>query len=138
MKETSKNLSIIDNDLTVDGTVTSKGSLVIRGSVKGTLTGEKVVIAEEGSVYADVKVSSMTIGGTFEGDITANDELVILSTGSCSGTVLCRNLTVEMGGMLNATVTYVNQTVGTNKSGKSVKPAKPIKQGPEGTASITV
>ncbi len=126
MNDSSKNLSIIDNDLTVDGTVTSKGSLVIRGSVKGTISGEKVVIAEEGSVFADAKVSSMTIGGTFEGEITATDELIILSTGNCAGTVVCKNLTVEMGGLLNATVTYITHP-NKNKVGKT-----------ENTSSITV
>ncbi len=138
MKETSKNLSIIDNDLTVDGTITSNGNLIVRGTLKGSMTGEKVVIAEEGSVFADVKVSSMTIGGTFEGNITANDELVILSTGSCTGTVLCKNLSVEMGGMLNATVTYIHQTAGKAEAKKPVKPEKTSKPGPEGTANVTV
>lgn len=106
MKNRSKNLSIIDRDLSVDGTIISKGSLVIRGSVRGSLKGEKVVIAEEGAVYADTNVTSLTVGGTFEGEVHASEELIILSTGSCSGTVVCRNLTVESGGMLNAMVTY--------------------------------
>lgn len=139
MKNISKDFSIIDRELTIDGTVSTSGRLIVKGVVKGKIIGENVVIAEEGSVFADTKVSSMTIGGTFEGEITANDELIILSTGSCSGTVLCRNLTVEMGGMLNATVTYINQTNSmNNKTGKSAKPAKPVKQDPAGTASITV
>ncbi len=134
MKDSSKNLSIIDNDLTVDGTVTSKGSLVIRGCVKGILTGEKVVIAEEGSVFADAKVASMTVGGTFEGEITATEELIILSTGSCSGTVVCKNLTVEMGGLLNATVTYITHP----KPNKTGKTGKIEKNGNTGNPSITV
>lgn len=108
MKTPSKNLSIIDKELTVDGTIASKGSLVIRGNVKGTLKGDKVVIAEEGSVVADADVSSLTIGGVFEGDVRASEELVILSTGSCSGSVVCKNLTVESGGRLNASVSYID------------------------------
>jgi len=108
VKNKSKNLSIIDKDLLLDGSISSKGSLVIRGKVQGNLVGEKVVIAEEGSVLAEVDVSSLTIGGTFEGEVRASEELIILSTGSCTGTVRCNSLTVETGGLLNASVAFIS------------------------------
>ena len=107
MKRDKKNLSIIDKELLVDGTISSKGTLVIKGTVTGTLVGDTIVIAEEGSLIAQAKVSSITIGGRFEGDVTASNELIILSTGNCSGTVACKDLTVESGGRLNAKVSYV-------------------------------
>lgn len=101
----SKNLSIIDRDIVVDGTISSKGRLVIKGTVKGVINGEVVVVAEEGSVYCDAKVTGITIGGTFEGEIEASEELVILATGYCAGKVVCKDLIVESGGVLNAEVT---------------------------------
>lgn len=101
----SKNLSIIDRDIVVDGTISSKGQLVIKGTVKGSINGETVVIAEEGAVYCDLKVTGITIGGTFEGELEASEELVILSTGYCAGRVVCKDLIVESGGVLNAEVT---------------------------------
>ena len=107
MKNKSKDFSIIDKELTVDGTISSKGKLVIKGVVKGTLIGETVIIAEEGKVFADTKASSMTIGGTFEGEIRASKELIILSTGNCSGKVVCRDFVVEAGGVLNAKVNCI-------------------------------
>ncbi|NQT68652.1 MAG: polymer-forming cytoskeletal protein [Desulfobacteraceae bacterium] len=107
MKNTSKDFSIIDKELTVDGTISSKGKLVIKGVVKGTLIGETVIIAEEGKVFADTKASSMTIGGTFEGEIRASKELIILSTGNCSGKVVCKDFVVEAGGVLNAEVNCI-------------------------------
>ena len=102
-----KDFSIIDRELTVDGTVSTKGRLVIKGVVKGTLIGETVVIAEEGAVFGDTKVNSMTIGGTFEGEIRASKELIILSTGNCSGKIVCKDFVVEAGGILNAHVTCI-------------------------------
>jgi len=107
MKNKSKDFSIIDKELTVDGTISSKGKLVIKGVVKGTLIGETVIIAEEGKVFADTKASSMTIGGTFEGEIRASKELIILSTGNCSGKVVCKDFVVEAGGVLNAEVNCI-------------------------------
>lgn len=101
----SKNLSIIDRDLVVDGNISSTGRLVIKGTVKGEIKGETVVIAEEGAVYCDAKVVGITIGGTFEGEIEASEELVVLATGYCAGKVVCKDLIVESGGVLNADVT---------------------------------
>jgi len=104
----SKNLSIVDDGQTIEGTVSCKGRLVIKGCVKGTITGETVIIAKEGTAYADTKADSLTIGGTFEGEINASEELIILSTGNCAGKVVCKNLVVEAGGILNAEVTCIS------------------------------
>jgi cytoskeletal protein CcmA (bactofilin family) len=104
VKDEHKKFSIIDEGFTVDGTVTGKGRLVIKGTVKGAVTGESVVIAEEGAVYADARATEFTIGGIFDGQVEAEKALVILSTGKCSGQVKCHDLVVEAGGILNATV----------------------------------
>jgi cytoskeletal protein CcmA (bactofilin family) len=105
VKTDQKKFSIIDEGFTVDGTVTGKGRLVIKGKVKGAVTGDSVVIAEEGVVTADTKASELTIGGSFEGQVEAAKALIILSTGKCAGNVKCRDLVVEAGGVLNAEVT---------------------------------
>ena len=107
MANKSKNISIVDKELTVEGIVSTKGKMIIKGTVKGTLEGETVVIAKEGSVYANTKVKDMTIGGIFEGEIIVSNELIILPTGNCSGKVECKNLVVEAGGILNAEVNCV-------------------------------
>jgi cytoskeletal protein CcmA (bactofilin family) len=105
VKNDPKKFSIIDEGFTVEGTVTGKGRLVIKGMVKGAVSGDSVVIAEEGVVHADAKANELTIGGSFEGQVEAGKALIILSTGKCSGQVTCRDLVVEAGGVLNAEVT---------------------------------
>jgi cytoskeletal protein CcmA (bactofilin family) len=108
VNDKAKNFSIVDKGLTVDGTVSCKGKLIIKGTVKGKLEGDTVIIAEEGAAYADTAVRSMTIGGKFEGQIEASNELIILASGVCSGKVVCKNLVVEAGGILNAEVKCTN------------------------------
>ena len=108
MKKISEDFSIIDKELTIDGTVSTTGRLIVKGILKGTIIGENVVIAEEGSVYANVKVASMTIGGTFEGEIRALKKLILLSTGKCTGKVVCKDLVIETGAILNAQVTCLS------------------------------
>ena len=108
MKKISEDFSIIDKELTIDGTVSTTGRLIVKGILKGTVIGKNVVIAEEGSVYANVKVASMTIGGTFEGEIRVLKELILLSTGKCTGKVFCKDLVIKTGGILNAQVTCLS------------------------------
>lgn len=105
MKDQGNKFSIIDDDMTVDGAVVGRGNLVVKGSVKGTLEGDTVVISEEGRVTADTKVQTLTIGGRFEGRVETTGQLVVLATGVCSGEVLCGDLVVEAGGRLDARVT---------------------------------
>jgi cytoskeletal protein CcmA (bactofilin family) len=108
VKSLSKDFSIINKELTIDGTVSSTGRLIVKGTLKGTITGKNVIIAEEGSVYANAKVASITIGGTFEGELRAMKKLILLSTGKCSGKVVCKDLVIETGGILNAHVTCLS------------------------------
>ena len=111
MKKTAKEFSIIDNDLTVEGVLSSKGKLVVKGTVRGRLNGETVIIAKEGAVYADTRVASMTVAGIFEGDVKASEELIILSTGKCTGNVVCKDLVIEAKGILNAHVSCISHEV---------------------------
>ena len=71
MKEIPKHFSIIDEGFTIEGTVSGKGRLIIKGTVKGTVTGDNVVIAENGVVHADARANEMTIGGSFYGEVDA-------------------------------------------------------------------
>ena len=120
MLDKAAGISVIDRSLEIDGAVTSRGRLIVKGSLKGTLDGETVIIAEEGIVEAEAKAANMTVGGTFKGDIQVAEELTILSTGSCSGKVVCKDLVVETGGMLDAEVTCTRSREETIRKGISV------------------
>lgn len=104
MKNDAKNFSIIDEGFIIEGAVTGKGRLIVKGAVKGEISGDDIVISEEGSVFAEARAKVMTIGGIFEGQLDVEQELVILTTGKCSGQVKCKDLVVEAGGLLNASV----------------------------------
>jgi cytoskeletal protein CcmA (bactofilin family) len=123
VKNISEDLSIIDKELTVDGTVSTTGRLIVKGILKGTVIGNNLVIAEEGSVYANAKVSSMTIGGAFEGEVRALKKLILLSTGKCTGKIVCKELVIETGGILNAHVTcLLGEDTGTDIQNKDWTP----------------
>ena len=99
----NQNLSIIDKELKIEGSISSKGKLIIKGQVIGTIKGDVVIIAEDGSVESSAtEVTSITIGGTFQGELAASKELIILASGRCTGKVEYKDLIVENGGILNA------------------------------------
>lgn len=104
MKDDLKKFSIIDEGFIIEGAVEGKGRLIVKGLVKGAIAGDDVVIAQEGTVYAEARAKMMTIGGFFEGAVEVEGELIVLATGKCNGQVKCRDLVVEAGGILNATV----------------------------------
>lgn len=124
-KKNTENLSIIDKELKIDGSISSKGKLIIKGQVTGTIDGDVVIIAKEGFVNSSAtKVSSLTIGGNFQGQVIASKELIILATGTCAGKVECQDLIVEIGGILNAevsckTTSQVSQQKSQPKEGTS-------------------
>ena len=105
MRKNTMNLSIIDKELRIDGSIESCGKLIIKGHLRGTITGDIVIIAQGGEVNSSLtKVSSLTIGGSFKGELIASKELIILATGICEGKVVCQDLIVENGGVLNADI----------------------------------
>jgi cytoskeletal protein CcmA (bactofilin family) len=97
-------LSIIDQGAEFEGTLSCKGKILINGTVKGILNGEVITIGEKGIVHAETKAEILTIGGKFEGKIEASEKLTVRSTGYCEGEVICRDLVVEPGGILNGRV----------------------------------
>lgn len=103
-----KELSIIEKDLFIEGTVTSKGRIIIRGVVKGSLYAEEAVIARGGALFGEVEASVLTVAGLFEGEMKKIDDLVVLATGKCIGKIVYENLTVERGGTLNADISCIS------------------------------
>lgn len=104
-----KELSIIEKDLFVEGSVTSKGRMIIRGVIKGSLTAEDAVIARGGALFGEVEAAKLTVAGVFEGEMKKVEELLVLSTGKCFGKIVCDNLTVERGGSINADISCLTE-----------------------------
>jgi len=119
-------ISIIDRGLSIDGLISSRGKLIIKGAVKGRIEGETLVIARGGKLHADVNVMRMTVGGSYVGELHAKEELVILKTGQCSGSISCKNLTIEAGGVLNGRIAGISGTTGPQDS-METSPAIPTK-----------
>lgn len=72
---------------------------VVRGNV--TQTGpHQVILTSTGGIHGTLRATMAIIAGTVEGDVYA-DELVVLETGKIEGNVRYCRLTVEEGGAIN-------------------------------------
>jgi len=104
MSSKKQYLSILDKGLIINGEIETDGEVIVRGKVKGTIKAETLVIADTGIVDADCTADAVVIGGEYNGNLTVNGIMKILSTGKCSGKVLCQDMVVENGSTLNASV----------------------------------
>ena len=112
MKDKPEGLSIVDKGLSVEGSLYADGKLVIAGALKGNLVGNAVVAAEGSVVNAEAKVEDLVIAGDFEGDVTVYNRLHISATGNFRGNIVCKNLRLEVGGVLNGSVRPLGETDG--------------------------
>ncbi len=101
-------------------------TLVVEGSVEATMDSRTICIAENGKFDGTVSVDTAEIFGTFEGDLTARNRLIIHSTGRVSGKIRYGKVVIEEGGQVfgdiqsNASVTGVPGIA--TESGKTSRP----------------
>ena len=104
IKVSSNKLSLVDKNLTLDGSVSFSGDLIVEGTIKGRLKGDHIIIAEAGLIDAEAHVANITISGVFKGSLTVNNKLMLMSGGSCSGKISCRDLEMEPGSILDGEI----------------------------------
>jgi cytoskeletal protein CcmA (bactofilin family) len=114
----SEGPTVITEDTTIRGNVTSASSLLVHGVIEGSVhCGGDVELRGEGSIRGDVvgidvrvhagahvkgNVSGrdIAIGGRVEGQVAASGRLTIGGSGNVVGDITVRALAVEDGGVL--------------------------------------
>ncbi len=89
--------SVIAVDDHLEGTFTSRGTVVVMGSVKGRIEAVQVRIEDGASVDADVIVDEAIIAGEFTGNLTCRERLEARATGRINGRVETFKLMLHEG-----------------------------------------
>lgn len=106
---------IIGEGITLSGEIENCDQLLVEGTVEATLNGAKLLdIAEKGIFYGSVDIEEAVIAGRFEGDLTVDGRVTITSTGTVTGTITYRELTVEAGANIEGKISSFAST--SNKS----------------------
>jgi cytoskeletal protein CcmA (bactofilin family) len=93
--------TIIARDLTISGDLVSLGVIEIEGRIKGSVRGNLVILRENGFVEGDIFADSLSIRGSFEGNINAQN-INICSKAKVLGEIVYESLSVEDGACIDA------------------------------------
>lgn len=89
----------IGPSITIDGDVTGSEDLLVQGRITGsiTLNDHAVGIGTEGDVNADVIGRLITVEGRVEGDLTAQEQIVLRGTAKVKGDIKAPRVVLEDG-----------------------------------------
>lgn len=94
------NPTILARDLIVEGKITSSSVIEIEGSVKGSVSGNSIILREEGLVEGDIFAESLNIRGKFNGNIRAKN-ISITAKARITGVIEYGSLSVEDGACID-------------------------------------
>ena len=100
----NKPLTIISEDVEIEGKLNFKGPVKINGTIAGDIVSDNVIIVDKfGKVESNIKTKDAIIAGNFKGEMTSTGLVEIKSTGKFIGNLTQENgslLSIEKGGLL--------------------------------------
>ena len=98
MSTTGASVSLISENIRVEGELSGEENIVINGRVTGSikLNGD-IVIGSTGVVEADIDGNTIIVQGTVKGNVTARSHLEIQSTGKMIGDISARSIDIKEG-----------------------------------------
>lgn len=86
--------------------ITDCDTLFVEGTVEATMDSRLMQIAECGAFKGTACIDIAEIHGSFDGDLTVRDKLIIYATGKITGKIRYGKLVIEEGGQLSGEVTF--------------------------------
>jgi len=94
--------TIIGASIKVKGNFQGQGSIIIEGSLEGSLkTDADLFIGNQARVVANVEAKDAVINGNVQGNVKARNYLAIGGTAKISGDVQYGEISIEKGAMIN-------------------------------------
>ncbi len=107
-----------------EGTLTGSAEVTIEGTVKGTVRTEAgVLVAESGTVEAQVHGRSVVVAGTVKGNVTADERIELRPSARLVGDITAPRILIEDGATFEGKVEMKRP------------PQKDVQQGRKGEAS---
>jgi cytoskeletal protein CcmA (bactofilin family) len=86
------------------------GNVIILGSFTGSINSRTLEIFKDGKAFGSIEAENVTTAGYFEGEMACSGLLTIAKTGTVRGRVAYGNLSVELGGLLDAEIFQLEST----------------------------
>jgi len=117
--------SVISSEVEITGTIKSSGSIRVDGKLDGELhcTGD-AIIGKSAQIKGNIVVTSATIEGAVQGNVTAKDRIEMKSSARVTGDIRAKRLSVEDG------VTFIGRSE-VNPSGSPLSAAPVMSESTE-------
>lgn len=98
-------IGIIGKGITIKGSLTGGGDLVIEGRVEGQIALKNhLTIENTGTVQADIKAEELTINGQASGNIEASSRVAINNSAKVAGDIKAPRVVIEDGAVFNGSI----------------------------------
>ena len=113
--------AMIGPSIVIRGDVTGEEDLFIQGQIEGTvdLRQHHVVIGKEGKLKAEIHGRSVTIEGEVEGDVHAEEQVILRPSAKVQGNLVSPRVILEDGATFKG---GIDMEVPLSKPGKSASP----------------
>jgi cytoskeletal protein CcmA (bactofilin family) len=128
----------ISKGASVEGKITSGGTVRVAGSVKGEVVSKLLIVQEEGVVAGTVSCKDARIAGSVGEELKVEGALFVDGCGSVSGKTSYATLEIVGGGRLNGQVTCVEAKKSASKTVESAAGDRQITRGNQKTPEIVV
>jgi cytoskeletal protein CcmA (bactofilin family) len=96
--------TVISPSSKLEGRFQTDATLIIEGSVTGTIKCGSLEIMENGQVEANVEAETAMVAGKFAGEMVCKGKLIFFRRGKVKGDISYGTLSIESGGLLDGTV----------------------------------
>lgn len=110
--------SVIGADLTITGSLISKGEVQVDGTVEGDIHGSHVVIGEQATIAGGVFADEVVVRGHVVGSVRGK-RVMLQSTSQVEGDIFHQSLSIEQGAM------FEGKSRRTTDDPRSIAPSAP-------------
>lgn len=101
----NEQINIIGRGITIRGSLSGAGDVVVEGSVEGQIAlKDHLTIEGTGRVEADIRAEELTINGEASGNIDASTKVAINASAKVAGDIKAPRVVIEDGAVFNGSI----------------------------------
>ena len=98
--------TVVGPSVNVEGDLSSKGNIIVKGTVTGSVNTSKQLTVEKGArIIANVKAGNALVAGEVKGNMKIKESLELTASSKILGDITVKTLSVEPGAVLYGKVT---------------------------------
>lgn len=106
----SVDVSILSSGVKIEGKLYSEGNMRIDGKIFGDVTvNGNLTLGDSATVEGEVKAMNITLSGSIEGSVEANEKVILESGSSLVGDLSAKILVIEEGAKFNGKSSMISK-----------------------------